>query len=106
MIHEVGIFFQGQASIANAQSIGINKHIYLHTCRYQICCKIHDLYSDLLYRMVNAYDSVDVPLHDLIVFTSPLLQIALGGTASISEEDLSIFWEPWMILFTHTVTAP
>lgn len=31
MIHEVGIFFQGHASIANAQSIGINKHIYLLT---------------------------------------------------------------------------
>jgi len=56
--------------------------------------------------MVNAYDSVDVPLHDLIVFTSPLLQIALQGTASISEGDLSIFWQPRMILFTYTVTAP
>lgn len=62
MIHEVGIFFQGQASIANAQSIGITStYTYLHTCRYQICCKIHDLYSDLLYRMVNAYDSRRFP---------------------------------------------
>lgn len=49
--------------------------------------------------------TVDVSLHDLIVFTSPLLQTALGATASISEEALSIFWEPRMILFTHTVTA-
>lgn len=50
--------------------------------------------------------TVDIPLHDLVVFTSPLLQLALGGTASISEEDLSIFWKPRMIRFTHTVTAP
>lgn len=82
-------FFQGQAPIANAQSIGINKHIYLlyipvdikSVARYMTCILI----SSTIWSMPT---TVDVSLHDLIVFTSPFLQFALG---QISEEDLSIF---------------